>query len=74
MSSLLLLGVSAALGLLSDATNPAQWKIYGYFGTVIVTIAILLVFFVILMNTAVYKEIERSRKKGKKFNIPIIKQ
>jgi hypothetical protein len=64
MSSLLLLGVSAALGLLSDASNPPQWKIYGYFGTVIATIGILLVFFTILMNSAVYQEIQRSRKKG----------
>lgn len=66
MSSLLLLGVSAILGLLKDAKNPPQWAIYGYFGTVIFTIFILLVFFTILLNSAVYNEIQRARKKGAK--------
>ncbi len=57
LSSILLLGITTALGLLKDATNPSQTQLYAYFGSIIVVLILCLVVFLVLMNSSMFNKI-----------------
>ncbi len=62
LSSLLMLGVTGALGLLKDASHPNadQLKVYWFF--IVGTLLFCLIMFHVLLNTAVFRKLLQHRE------------